>query len=204
MADIVDFETRLPYGPHASDALAAALDRAFETSRLSPQDPLKVLVDFQDVEDVGITLLWTLCQKLDQVWQLDYAWYASFSGLVPNTPLFGSLSLLLKTFNLSIACESHVGQLCGVSEDDLMARGRSPYRERDWVRMATLLDYLYQQADNQFFRVQDLLVTLGYGHSIVRRLLQKLDVMGLVVQRHAVGTRGQEWVHILRYQPLRE
>ena len=202
-ADIPETVGGIAFGTQAKDYVAKQLDAAFDQTKASEFDPLKVVVDFEGVEDIGLLVVHTLMTKIDEVYDQDLYWYVAFNAIEQNTALFSELSSLLKQRKRSIVCESGPTTYCGVTVQDFVARG-SPYREGDWRGMAAAINHLYNLGENKFAPTADLAKLhgdLGYGKQKSRGLLNRLDTDGLILQRLVPRTNRLEWAHIARYNP---
>ena len=196
--------TNLPApGLQALEEFVGALRNAFDTTRALSQDPLKVIVDFDNIEDVGIILIGALVETLRNVWrQPDVSWYATLSGLTEGSPIFRNVNTLIRMHKLSIACEGHGTLFCGVSKDDWTGRDDN-YKDKDGTRMVRILNYLHGRKESPFANRQDVVnqcAGRNFGPTVVDRLLGRLDRIGLVVERYTPGG-VQEWAHIVRYLP---
>ena len=202
-ADIPKSVGGIAFGIQARDYVARQLDEAFNQAKASEFNPLKVVVDFEGVEDIGLLVAHTLMTKIDEVYEQDVYWYVAFNGIEGSTSLFSDLGSLLKQRKRSIVCESGPTTFCGVTVQDLVAKG-SPYREGDWRGMAAAINHLYALGENKFAPTAELAKlhdNLGYGKQKSRVLLNRLDNDGLILQRRVSKSSALEWAHIARYNP---
>ena len=202
-ADIPKSVGGIAFGIQARDYVASQLDEAFDQAKASEFNPLKVVVDFEGVEDIGLLVVHTLMTKIDEVYGQDLWWYVAFSGIEGSTALSNELGSLLKQRKRSIVCESGPTTFCGVTAQDLISRG-SPYRTEDWRGMAAAINFLYDLGENKFAPTADLAElhsALGYGKQKSRGLLNRLDTDGLILQRLVPRSNRLEWAHIARFNP---
>ena len=202
-ADIPEQVGGIAFGIQARDYVARQLDDAFDQAKSSEFNPLKVVVDFEGVEDIGLSVVHALMTKIDEVYMQDLFWYVAFSGIEANTALFNELGSLLKQRKRSIVCESGPTNFCGVTEQDLVSRG-SQYRDEDWRGKAAAITHLYDLGENGFAPTGDLVAlnsNLGYGKQKSRGLLDRLDADGLILQRKVLRSNRLEWAHVARYNP---
>ena len=182
LKDIPQPNMGLPCGSAAGDSVAEQLDHSLDPGRASDFDPLKVVVSFDSVEDVGAAVLDRLVRKIRDVYSQNYSWYVSFTGLGEETPLYSVLSSLLKILRVSIVCEPNARLFCGVTEQDMTAR-TGPYRVSDWRSMAIVIDSLHNQGEDRFLPMQalvDQLGAAGYGRTKARQVVRTLDDRGII------------------------
>lgn len=79
----------LPIGVAARDYFSNLLDDAFDQAKASEFDPLKVIIDFADIDGVGVLVVRRLIQKIDEVYEQDLSWYVTFGNLETTSDIYG-------------------------------------------------------------------------------------------------------------------
>ena len=190
-------------GQTAHEKLAGEIRGVFDRTKASDYDPLKVCIDFTGIEDLGVTCVVAIVQQLESVYKEDTAWYVTFSGLDQASLVYDGLSRMLKAAKLSIVCEPHARLFCGRTEHDLTLKGEES-EFVDWNGTAApTIDFLHGLGRNGFVQTKELLeemkTSVGLGKDRGRKLLTRLDMFGVILQKSARGRNAIEWAHVGNY-----
>lgn len=189
-------------GMQSVKSLLVQLEKAFDRDLASEFSPLKVVISFDGLDDVGTAPLEVLVAKIRDIYQQELSWYVTFTGLDERASVYRVLGSLLRLEKLSIVCEPHAKMFCGVTERDITARGSR--LGKDWRGKAIVIDRLHKLENNKFLETDALLRTLGtanYGSSKARQILRDLDEQGIILWKYVTKQATREYAHVAKYNP---